>query len=165
MYEHFGVFAFIVIFVVWIGRGNVYKHYTAEGHSMTPSISANDRLLVDTQYYKSHSMKRGEIVIFIAPNETMYVKRVIGFPGETIKIQDGELFINDIIKEEPYINDVITEAKEEGERYNIDFPAMTVPENSVFVLGDNRRNSFDSRSMGSVDYDKIIGKVIEIKHE
>jgi signal peptidase I len=132
---------------------------------MTPSISLNDKLLVDTQYYKNHSFEHGEIVVFIAPNENMYVKRVIALPGETVKIQDEKLYINDMIKDEPYIKDAIDEAKNNGEGYNLDLQAVAVPENAIFVLGDNRRNSYDSRIMGPVDYDKVIGKVIQIKHK
>lgn len=144
--------------------GHQYKHLIAEGPSMTPTISANDHLLIDTGYYTDHPFIRGDLIVFVAPNENLYVKRVIGLPGERISIENNKLFINGIELDEPYIEEALNKAVERGETFNLDYPSTTVSENSVFVLGDNRPNSYDSRMIGAVKYDDVIGKVIQIFH-
>ncbi|MOA48309.1 Signal peptidase I U [compost metagenome] len=75
--------------------------------------------------------------------------------GDKVKITDNKLYINNAVQEETYIQD---------EKINLDFPETVVDEHAVFVLGDNRMDSLDSRVMGSIDIDMIIGKVIEVRH-
>lgn len=155
---------------IWLFAGaaeeeHLYKQYIADGPSMAPTIEPDDRMLVDLEYYYDNPFERGDIIVFIAPNQNFYVKRVIGLPGETVRMSNNQLYINDELQEEPYIEDAVNQAGARGEKYNMDFDAVTVPENSVFVLGDNRRNSYDSIMMGPISYESVIGKVIEIKHE
>lgn len=87
--------------------------------------------------------------------KTSYIKRVIGLPGEHIQIKDGKVYINGEELEEPYlVDDVVTEAE------NGQFIDIVVPENTVFVMGDNRSHSADSRRFGCIPYEKIEGKVV-----
>lgn len=148
------------IMMVWLSgftQTTDYKYFTAEGPSMAPSILANDRLTVDTGFYKKNSIERGDIVVFTASaNGSSYIKRVVGLSGDKVNIADHKLYINDVIQEETYIQD---------EKINLDFPETIVDEHTVFVLGDNRTESIDSRIMGSIDVGTIIGKVIEVRHD
>lgn len=141
-----------------------YKHYIAEGSSMAPTILAEDRLTVDPTYYKEHLIERGDIIVFAFPNGNLFIKRIIGLPGDTVKAIDNKLYVNDVIQEEPYIQDEVDRANQSGKTYNLDFAETKVPENSVFVLGDNRPNSADSRMIGPIGIDNIIGKVIKVQH-
>jgi signal peptidase I len=141
-----------------------YKHYIAEGPSMEPTLHQEDKLTVDPDYYKTHDFLRSDLVLFNAPSGVMYVKRVIALPGERIKISGNQVIINDEPLDEPYIADVVRDRKESGQIFNMDFQEVTVPEDTIFVLGDNRLNSVDSRIISSIPTEHILGKVIEIKH-
>lgn len=159
---------YVILFLFSIGGSTEVNHYTyyiAEGPSMTPSILPNNKLIVDTEFYKDHPYERGDIIVFMAPNDNIYVKRVVGLPGETITMKDNELYINQQAQSEPYIEATVNIANERGEKYNMDFDLVSIPDNTVFVLGDNRRNSYDSMIMGSLHIEKVIGKVIEIQHD
>jgi signal peptidase I len=104
--------------------------------------------------YPFHPPERGDIIVFNPPtvSDKPYIKRVIGLPGETITIADGFVYVNGVKLDEPYIDGAITECN----RSKCD--PVTVAEGSVFVLGDNRRNSSDSRIFGPIKVDSIIGK-------
>lgn len=119
---------------------------------MVPTLQIGDRLLVEKVTYRLKSFQRGNIVVFKAPPKSGLkedlIKRVIGLPGETIMIRHGVVYINDTALKEPYI----------AQKPRDDFGPFTVDKNSVFVMGDNRNNSFDSRYWGTVPYKLIIGK-------
>ncbi|MCQ4088427.1 signal peptidase I [Saccharibacillus sp. JS10] len=155
-----------IILILFSGVGaelSPYAQYVAEGPSMEPTISPGDKLLVDKEYYKSNPFERGDIVVFFTPNEEQYFKRVIGLPGETVKIQNDKLYINNQIQDEPYIEDEIKNRHKYGDRYTLDFAEQKVPDHTIFVLGDNRKNSLDSRFFGTIKIEKVIGKVEDIK--
>lgn len=141
-----------------------YKYYISEGPSMSPAIHAKDRLKVDPMYYNENSIERGDIIVFNVTDNKSFVKRVIGLPDETVEIVDNNIFIDGKMIDEPYIQGEVEKATAEGKTYNMDFPETKVPSDAVFVLGDNRRNSADSRSLGAVSKEDILGKVIQIIH-
>jgi len=122
--------------------------------SMLPTLEVNDRVFVDKLFYKKDGLKRQDVIIFSPPLEALthddYIKRVVGLPGDEIWIHDGFLFINGDLSEEGYIKEAPA-----GE-----YGPITVPEMEVFVLGDNRNNSSDSRSWGFVPMENIKGKAI-----
>lgn len=122
--------------------------------SMENTIIPNSKIVINLLSYKLNEPERGDIMVFYAPDkpDTYYVKRVIGLPGDTIEGINGEVYINNNKIKENYIK----------EKLNIDFGPYTVPENSYFMLGDNRNNSLDSRYWVNtyVTEDKIIGKAI-----
>ncbi|MGI6449355.1 MAG: signal peptidase I [Desulfitobacteriia bacterium] len=121
--------------------------------SMLPTIQLQDRLIVDRIFYKFDSFQRGDIIVFEAPESAQedldLVKRLIGLPGEKVEIKNGKVFINDQALYEPYIR----------ETPDYDYGPVTVPPNSYFMLGDNRRESKDSHIWGFLPKDKILGKV------
>lgn len=121
------------------------------GNSMNPTLK-NGEIVVSI---KTDNLKRGDICCFYYNNQIL-VKRVIGTAGDTVVIEkDGTVTVNDILLDEPYINE-----KAEGES-DIQYP-YTVPENTVFVLGDNRATSVDSRNalIGCIDVEEIVGKIV-----
>lgn len=135
----------------------VFVVATVDGPSMKPTLTSNDRLFVTKFTYTFTDIKRGDIVICrynTISYPDMYVKRVIGLPGETISIIDGIVYINGAELKENY-----TIPSTPNDRYyNMD--AVYIPTGYVFVMGDNRNNSADSRmeSIGAISVDNIIGK-------
>lgn len=135
------------------------RTYVAEARwipstSMLPTLKIGDRLIIEKVSFKFNGISRGDIVVFHAPPasrmDEVMIKRVIGLPGDTVSIKKGIVYINGSPLEEPY----------ELEKPRDDFKPFTVPEGSIFVMGDNRNNSFDSRFWGVVPTDLIIGKAL-----
>ncbi len=120
-------------------RTFIFSLIRVEGNSMLPTLHNNDRLVVVKLMYKP---KQGDVVIFRPPlhKDTPYVKRIIALPGQTVDIdfQKHQVIVDGKILDEVYINEPT------ANRGNATFP-QTVPEDSIFVLGDNRNNSSDSR--------------------
>ena len=122
--------------------------------SMAPTLKVNDRVLVNKLSYDLHEVNRGDLIVFESPpnegSETKdLIKRVIGLPGETVESRDGLMVVNGQVIKEPYLDDgVMTGALEK----------TTVPPNHVWVMGDNRANSRDSRFFGAVPESLIIGR-------
>jgi len=148
----------VALILAFLIRTFVFVVATVDGPSMQPTLTNNDRLIVTKYDYYFADVKRGDIVIcrFNDPNyPDIYVKRVIGLPGEMISIIDGVVYINGTAISEDY-----TEKSLPGidRHYNMD--AYYIPEGHVFVMGDNRNNSADSRmhSNGAISVDLIIGK-------
>jgi len=125
---------------------------------MEPNFKTGERLIVNKIIYDIRPPKRGEVIVFHAPAGIDYIKRVIGLPGETIKIENNTVYINGEPLDEPYLREAIDEYASSGRLYNEDYHEVTVPERSVFVMGDNRTNSTDSRNIGVISYDKIVGR-------
>lgn len=132
-----------------------------DGDSMEPTLSDGDYLLLN----KFSDIERSDIVVFPPPDEedTQYIKRVVGMPGDTIEYRDDVLYLNGEPTEQEYLE---MDPSEEEEYFSTgDFSLLTllgeeeVPEGQYFVLGDNRLNSRDSRSFGFVDEEAVLGKV------
>ncbi|HZJ82996.1 MAG TPA: signal peptidase I [Clostridia bacterium] len=120
------------------------------GSSMSPTLHHKDRVIINKIVYHLDQPSRGDIVVFKNPdnNKENYVKRIIGIAGDTIEIIDGELYVNDELLNEDYID----------EPTQGDFTKIETPEGTIFVLGDNRNHSQDSRIVGSVPVENMIGK-------
>jgi signal peptidase I len=121
-----------------------------EGTAMNPSFRDGDRIFVEKE---TDTIRRGDIVIFHYPKDRakLFIKRVIGLPGEIVIIRDGRVFINDQELEEPYVDQTYNQSRG-------NFPPIEVSDRRYFVLGDNRDNSSDSRSWGTVKEELIVGK-------
>ncbi len=125
------------------------KPTIVHGTSMNPTLQDGDYLLVSKQAYNFNEPERGEIVIFpVGEEKKLYIKRVIGLPGDVITINDGTVYVNGIADNQGYTLDGYTTG-------NID--SLVVPEGELFVMGDNRLNSIDSREIGTQKIDDVKG--------
>ena len=120
------------------------------GQSMEPNLHDNQRLIIEKISYHIHPPQRGDIIVLRLPNRHSdpLIKRVVGLPGETVEVRDGRVYINGQVLDEPYLD----QSTYPG------MPSRVVPENEVFVLGDNRGQSNDSRMFGFVPFSDIVGR-------
>lgn len=132
----------------------IAQSHLVDGASMEHTLFHRERLMVDKISYRFITPKRGEIIVFRYPQDprTRFVKRVIGVPGDRIEIRERQVFVNGIALDEPYIN---------GPTYGTMAPVV-VEDGHVFVLGDNRNNSLDSRypAVGQIPYNMIVGRAL-----
>jgi signal peptidase I len=144
--------AFLVAFVV---KTFLIQAFFIPSGSMLPTLHEDDRVLVNKLSYDLHDVHRGDLVVFERPeNEAAgqikdLIKRVVGLPGERIESRDGDVYIDGDLLEEPYLADG---AETTG------LEPQTVPEGHVFVMGDNRGDSMDSRVFHAIDEDLIVGR-------
>lgn len=148
--------------------------------SMVPTLEIGDRVVVSRVAYDLHDPRRGDVVVFEAPHEGFeeegnggflpvrlirgffetvglaqpstedFIKRVIALPGETVEGRDGRVYVDGELLDEPYL---------EGDAIG-DFPPTTVPEDHLWVMGDNRNHSSDSRVFGAIPEDSIVGRAM-----
>jgi signal peptidase I len=142
-----------------------FKAYRIPSNTMAPTLLAGDRLVADRIIYKKEKPKRGNVIIFEYPKDPSkdFIKRVIGLEGEKVEIVKNKVYVDDKLIEDPWGY----YESESGlpSKYIQDFEKfgpVVVPQNSLFVLGDNRHNSMDSRFFGFVNLTKIRGKALYI---
>lgn len=123
------------------------------GESMAPTLKNGEKISVDTQAYVSSHPQRGDIIVFKDENGAVMVKRVIALPGEQVEIRDGKAYADGKAIKEDYLSEQ-NSTEPSGDS------VWEVPEQKVFVMGDNRKHSKDSRDFGPVPYDRILGKVL-----
>ncbi|MBD2259937.1 signal peptidase I [Pseudanabaena sp. FACHB-2040] len=139
------------------------RHFVAEARyipsgSMEPTLEVNDRLVIEKISYHFNQPERGDIVVFWPPESLFppgqrrdaFIKRVIGLPGDTVEVREGQVFVDGTALEEDYIK----------APPNYEWGPETVPEASYLVLGDNRNSSYDSHAWGYVPYENIIGRAV-----
>ena len=122
-----------------------------EGQSMEPNLHSNQRLVFEKLSYRFHGPQRFDVVVLKLPSQgdELLIKRVVGLPGETVEIRDGHVYVDGKELDEPFV----AEETRSGRREHISVPPL-----HVYVLGDNRNHSNDSRSFGPVPIDDIIGR-------
>lgn len=137
-------------------RTFIVELYVVDGPSMKPTLQHDERLVVNKFIYRIRDPIKGEVLIFRYPRDPSrdFIKRVIATAGDTIEIKDGHVYVNDQLQREDYIL----------EKTRTEYPKVTIPEGTVFVMGDNRNNSEDSRfaDVGFVPLDLIKGKAVLI---
>lgn len=138
------VSAFIIIFL--------YQPVRVEGTSMLPMLKDQDRLFINKMVYRVEDIHRGDVVVFLYPHDhsKSYIKRVIALPGDDLRIDHGEVYVNSKRVVEKYVP-----VRFEDERSQ---PEMVVPSHEYFVMGDHRSISSDSRDFGPVKRNLIYGK-------
>jgi signal peptidase I len=131
----------------------VFRTATIAGQAMAPTLRDRDRVLVDTLAYREQPPQRGDIVMLLYPPNPsrLFIKRVIGQPGERLEIRDGRVYVNGELDEEPHV----PPESRSRERWGPD----VIPDDHYFVMGDLRRNSSDSRHWGFVPARNIVGRV------
>jgi signal peptidase I len=127
-----------------------------DGHSMQPTFQDSDRLIVSRIHYFIAPPERGDVIVLNSVNpidpQDMLIKRVIGLPYDHIEIQDGQVYINGLPIDEPYINEPCTTRCSDAE--------WQLGKDEYFVMGDNRNHSSDSRVFGVVPINHIVGRVV-----
>ncbi|WP_088042482.1 signal peptidase I [Bacillus sp. EAC] len=149
--------------IAFIVRTFLFSTYVVDGESMMPTLKDGNLLVINKFGYQLGEIKRFDVIVFHANKEEDYVKRVIGLSGDTIEYKNDHLYINNKKMSEPYLNEYKSILK--GVPFTGDFSLneitgkTRVPSGYVFVEGDNRPKSYDSRLFGFVKVDKIVGKV------
>lgn len=149
--------AFAVFF-----RSYLFASYVVDGKSMEPTLYDGNLIMVNQLLYDFTDVSRFDVIVFHANDKEDYVKRVIGEPGDHIKVVDDKLYINEEYVEETYLQtfrDQVTGTLTEDFTLEEVTGESNVPEGQLFVLGDNRANSLDSRYFGFIDQEKVVGKV------
>ncbi|MBI3619911.1 signal peptidase I [Candidatus Roizmanbacteria bacterium] len=144
---------FIVIYL-FVAQPNLVK-----GVSMEPTFQTNDYILTSKVTYRIRPMHRGDIVVFKSPRnpDIDYIKRIIALPGDNILVRNGNVFVNDELINEPYIAARTNLWGEGG--FLKEGVSLVIPPENVFVMGDNRPHSSDSREFGYIPLSSIIGQV------
>lgn len=154
----------IVILAIALGLSLLIRTFVAEprfipSDSMFPTLEINDRLVIEKVSYYLKSPQFGDIIVFTPPSQLQeigygadqaFIKRIIGKPGQTIEVKNGRVYIDNQPQFERYI----------AEEPHYQLPPVKVPENSYFVMGDNRNDSNDSHVWGFLPKENIIGRAV-----
>jgi len=149
--------------------------------AMNPTLQPEDCIVANLDYYNSNTIQQGDIVVFNAPQGGIWIFRIIGLPNDSIEIKDGYVYVNNLLNETIATNEYILGDQvviEHLERINSAktistlrhkqplmqetqaFEKTRIPENEYFLMGDNRDNAFDSRFIGAIKKDDILGRVM-----
>jgi signal peptidase I len=165
----------ILVVVIALGaallvRVYVLQQFYISGPSMESTLFENNRVLVNKLSYRLHDIRRSDVVVFdrittsggvIAHDDL--IKRVIGIAGDTVEIKDCKVLVNAKEIQEPYLDESVLALPNAVERCRvIDMKPITVPKNQLFVMGDNRPESFDSRSFGTIPKHLVVGRAFAI---
>lgn len=150
------------VLIALLVRNFVVQSFKIPSGSMQPTLIEGDRVLVNRLSYRLHDINRGDVVVFSRPDTAPaspgepedLIKRVIALPGETVEAHDGKVYVDHKALDEPYLLDGTTTT-------NLDEP-VKVPEGELFVMGDNRGNSSDSRFIGPIPEDSVVGRAFAI---
>lgn len=168
----------LIAILIFVLVRTLVLNFRVDGNSMLPSLVNGEMLLVNRNAYDSYDLyslvdwipgvehaeaksftpfdgpNRGDVIVFDPPvnSDKPYIKRVIGLPGDTIEIRDGAVWVNGIELEEPYLHGDTTDCQPRA------CDPVVVPDDHVFVLGDNRSHSSDSRYFGPVPISNVVGK-------
>lgn len=171
----------IYIVLVFVIVRSMVQNFKIEGSSMEPSLHSGQYILVNKLVYFHFDLnaplrllpgyenapdkvvyplgipKRGDVVVFEYPRDVSkdYIKRVIGLPGETVEIRDGNVYIDGVLLDEPYLEGARTEC---NPRYPCSNGPVVVPDDHIFVMGDHRNNSSDSREWDTLPLHRVIGQ-------
>jgi len=132
----------------------LYQPVKVEGNSMMPELADQERIFINKLVYRFEPIKRGDVVVFWYPLDPAksYIKRVVGLPGETVQMVDGDVYVNGLKLDEPYVPQEYREFQSLG--------PIRIPNGEFFVLGDHRTSSNDSRVWGTVEKRFIYGKAV-----
>jgi len=137
---------FIILFV--------YQPVKVEGGSMEPGLEDQERIFINKLVYRLEAIERGDIIVFRYPRDQRknFIKRVIGLPGDRVRVTNGRVYLNGMLTQEPYVPELYQDSRSSAE--------IVIPSDSYFVMGDHRTMSNDSRDFGPVARDLIYGKAV-----
>lgn len=165
----------IIVIAIALGAAMLVRVYVLQqfyisGPSMESTLFENNRVLVNKLSYRLHDIHRGDVVVFdrittsggvIAHDDL--IKRVIGVEGDVVEIKDCKVLVNSKMISEPYLDKDVLARPTPSERCRVvDMKPITVPKDQLFVMGDNRPESFDSRSFGTIPEKLVIGRAFAI---
>lgn len=146
------VTTFLVAVAVFFALQLTIQVSIINGSSMEPDLHSGERLIINKIVYHFENPRRGDVIVFhppeSGPSSTPFIKRIIGLPGDTVEVRNGRVIVNGEALTEPYI----------AQAPEYIMKKITVPDNSYFVLGDNRNLSNDSHSGWTVTRGEIVGK-------
>jgi signal peptidase I len=150
---------FLIVFALlsaYLIRAYVVQTFYIPSESMTETLLVGDRVLVNKVSYHMHDVHRGDVIVFRKPprlvaDEDDLIKRVVALPGETVEGRGGKIYVNDAPLTEPYVEPACAVATS-------DFAPVTVPAGDLWVMGDNRCNSSDSRVFGPIEEKDVVGR-------
>ena len=151
----------VALLVAFLVRTFVLAHFVVDGTSMATTLADDDRVFVNKLSYRLHDPNRGDVVVLHQLNGTAsrdLIKRVIALPGETIEIRSCQVLIDGRLLEEPYLDPEVVQPGNCGR----DLAPVTIPEEHVFVMGDNRPGSQDSRDLGPIPEDELVGRAFVV---
>jgi signal peptidase I len=135
--------------VIFLLVNTLTGRFRIEGSSMEPNLHDGEYVIIDRVSYVLHKPERGDVIVFVPPTgDKDYIKRVMGLPGDTVEVRNGQVLINGVVLDEPYLNTTT----------NYALGPETIEPGKYFVLGDNRNNSSDSHSWGTLQASSIIGR-------
>ena len=152
----------IALLVAFVVRTFVIAHFVVEGESMFSTLDTDDRVFVNKLSYRLHDPNRGDVVVLhqiTGASERDLIKRVIGLPGETVEMRNCAVLIDGRVLNEPYLDPEVVTPTDCGGDYLL---GGVVPDDHVFVMGDNRGGSQDSRVIGTINDDDLIGRAFVV---
>ncbi len=151
----------VALLVAFLVRTFVLAHFVVDGTSMASTLHDDDRVFVNKLSYRLHDPNRGDVVVLhqiSGTSERDLIKRVIALPGETIEVRNCQVFVDGRTLEEPYLDDEVLATGNCGG----DVAPTSVPEDHVYVMGDNRAGSQDSRALGPIAEDDLVGRAFVV---
>lgn len=154
------VLTLVIFFVI---QNFVAQPYQVKQQSMERTLEPNEYVLVDKLTPRFGPYDRGQIIVFSPPSDwspddgTPFIKRIVGIGGDVIEIEDGLVYVNDVVIDEPYLF-TGPDGRPEPTRTTIDPPRWVVPAGELFVMGDHRSQSADSRAFGPISVASVIGR-------
>ncbi|MFY0544518.1 signal peptidase I [Brevibacillus sp. H7] len=145
-----GLTAFVYVFIM--------APYVVEGRSMETTLHDQERVIVNKAIYYLSKPQKGDIVIIHPTDDENWIKRVVAVAGDTVEAKNDQLYVNGQLVNEVYLTPNKLKASAAGVTLTHDFGPIKVPEDSVFVLGDNRNHSADSRVIGPVKLEQVVGR-------
>lgn len=160
----------IAVVLSFVIRVLIFENVLVSGSSMYPTLENGSHLVLSKITSYTGNFDRGDIIVFYAPDGTRYLKRIIGISGDTVNIKEDKLYVNNVVVDEYYLDKEYMRdriLRENLKSFTNDFQLSDlkgnpkiVPEGHIFVMGDNRPVSNDSREIGFIDKDEIIGKIV-----
>ncbi|OEH85955.1 signal peptidase I [Desulfuribacillus stibiiarsenatis] len=142
----------VAVVLALLIRHFLFAIFIVDGESMYPTLKDSEWLIVNKAIYVVGEPRKNDIVVFHATATRDYIKRVIAVEGDELEMVNGEVYVNGNLLDEPYINEPMS--------YHNNYDKIVIPENKIFVMGDNRNKSADSRmhDIGFIDVDQVVGR-------